>query len=150
MTAEFRTETYQTMSLPMISPRRVLSAFTLLWLSALTVCSTSAQEPSELVANGRLKSTLGTELFEAPVRLTVNDLPINANKEVANISPTLYDVDGDGKPELITGGVSGELGIHRSENVSQDGDSTFKGDPAWGPRQVFEDTSGEALTFTNW
>ena len=102
------------------------------------------------MANGRLESTLGTELFEAPVRLTVNDLPINANKEVANISPTLYDVDGDGKPELITGGVSGELGIHRSENVSQDGDSTFKGDPAWGPRQVFEDTSGEALTFTNW
>ena len=102
------------------------------------------------MANGRLESTLGTELFEAPVRLTVNDLPINANKEVANISPTLYDVDGDGKPELITGGVSGELGIHRIENVSQDGDSTFKGDPAWAPRQAFEDTSGETITFTNW
>ena len=102
------------------------------------------------MANGPLESTLGTELFEAPVRLTVNDLPINANKEVANISPTLYDVDGDGKPELITGGVSGELGIHRIENVSQDGDSTFKGDPAWAPRQAFEDTSGETITFTNW
>ena len=133
----------------MISHCRVLSAFAVVCLWSLTSCPVSAQEAVELV-DGPLKPTPIADLFEAPVRLTVNDSPINADKKVTNIAPTLYDVDGDGKPELITGGVSGELGIHRSENVSQDGDSTFKGDPAWGPRQVFEDTSGEALTFTNW
>lgn len=98
----------------------------------------------ELV-DGPLKSTLIADLFEDPVRLTVNDPPINSDKKVTNIAPTLYDVDGDGKPELITGGVSGELGIHRSKNVSQDG-----GDLAWGSRQVFEDAAGEAITLTNW
>ena len=67
-----------------------------------------------------------------------------------NISPTLYDVDGDGKAELIIGGVSGELGIHRNEKTSLDGDSTPKSDLAWGPRQVFEDSSGEAIKLTNW
>lgn len=133
------------MSQSMISLRRVLSAITLLWLSALTLCSTSAQE-----ANGPAKSTPAAKLFEAPIRLTVNDLPINADKKVMNISPTLYDVDGDGKAELIIGGVSGELGIHRNENTSLDGDSTPKSDLAWGPRQVFEDSSGEAIKLTNW
>ena len=103
----------------------------------------------ELV-DGPLKSTLIADLFEDPVRLTVNDSPINSDKKVTNIAPTLYDVDGDGKPELITGGVSGELGIHRSEKVSKAADSTSNSDPVWGPREVFEDASGEAITLTNW
>ena len=133
----------------MISHCRVLSAFAVVCLWSLTSCPVSAQEAVELV-DGPLKSTLIADLFEDPVRLTVNDSPINADKKVTNIAPTLYDVDGDGKPELITGGVSGELGIHRSKNVSQDADSAFKGDPLWGSRQVFEDAAGEAITLTNW
>ena len=128
----------------MISLCRVLYASTLLWFLVLTLCSASAQEATELAVDGPLKSTPAADLFEAHVRLTVNDLPLNADKAVMNISPTLYDVDGDGNPELITGGVSGELGIHKSEDVSRDGDLT------WGPRQVFEDASGEAITLTNW
>lgn len=127
----------------MISHCRVLSAFAVVCLWGLTSCPVSAQEAVELV-DGPLKPTPIADLFEAPVRLTVNDSPINADKKVTNIAPTLYDVDGDGNPELITGGVSGELGIHKSEDVSRDGDLT------WGPRQVFEDASGEAITLTNW
>lgn len=128
----------------MVSHCRVLSATAVVCLWGLTLCPVSAQEAVGLV-DGPLKSTLIADLFEDPVRLTVNDSPINSDKKVTNIAPTLYDVDGDGKPELITGGVSGELGIHRSENISQDG-----GDLAWGSRQVFEDASGEAITLTNW
>ena len=134
----------------MISLCRVLPTFAALCLVVLTLCSASAQEAVKLVANGPLKSTPTADLFEAPVRLMVNDLPLNADKEVTNIAPTLYDVDGDGKPELITGGVSGELGIHRSEKVSKAADSTSNSDPVWGPREVFEDASGEAITLTNW
>ena len=130
--------------LPMISLCRVLPALTVLFLLALTLRAASAQEAVELTVDQPLKSPPTAELFEAPILLMVNDLPLNADKKVTNISPTLYDIDGDGKPELIVGGVSGELGIHRNENASQ------AGDPVWGPRQVFEDASGEAITLTNW
>ena len=133
----------------MVSHCRVLSATAVVCLWGLTLCPVSAQEAVELV-DGPLKSTLIADLFEDPVRLTVNDSPINSDKKVTNIAPTLYDVDGDGKPELITGGVSGELGIHRSEKVSKAADSTSNSDPVWGPREVFEDASGEAITLTNW
>ena len=147
---EFRTKTFQTKSLPMISFCRVLSAFTALCFLVLTLHSATAQKAAELAVDESLKSTPTANLFETPVRLTVNDLPLNADKQVMNIAPTLHDVDGDGKLELISGGVSGELGVHRKENASQDGDSAFKDDLAWGPRQVFEDTSGAAITLTNW
>ena len=134
----------------MTSLFRILSAFAVLCLLVLTLRSTSAQESVKLAVDKPLNSPPATELFEAPVRLTVNDIPINTDKKVTNISPTLYDVDGDGKPELIIGGVSGELGIHRGENISEDADAALKGDPAWGSRQAFEDAAGDAITLTNW
>ena len=134
----------------MISLFRILSAFAVLCLLVLTLRSTSAQQSVKLAVNKPLNSTLDTELFEAPVRLTENDIPINTDKKVTNISPTLYDVDGDGKPELIIGGVSGELGIHRDESISENADSALKSDPAWGSRQAFEDAAGDAITLTNW
>jgi len=134
----------------MISLCRVLTVFAVLCLSVLTLRSAPGQESVKLAVDKPLDSATTAELFEAPVRLMLNDLPINTDKKVTNISPTLYDVDGDGKPELIIGGVSGELGIHRSENVSQGTGSPLKSDPVWGACREFEDSAGDVITLTNW
>ena len=134
----------------MVSLQRVLLVFIVLWPLILSARSTSAQETKDLAVGTPLNSAATADVFEAPVRLTVDDAPLNADKKVMYISPTLHDVDGDGKPELIIGGVSGELEIHANTNVAQDGSSALQGDPIWGPRETFEDSSGKAIRITNW
>ena len=139
----------------MILRRCLVSTVTVLWLLVLTLSLASAQDTVEMATaveteTQPLNSAATVEIFEAPIRLTVNDLPLNHDNEVMYISPTVHDVDGDGKPELIIGDVTGALGIHRNENGSRDDQSASGGDPVWGPRQTFEDSTGEPIKLTNW
>lgn len=140
----------------MILSRCIVSAVTMLWLLVSALSFASAQDAVEMTKatetteTQSLNSAATVEIFEAPLRLTVDDMPLNHDNKVMYISPTLHDVDGDGKPELIIGDVTGGLGFHKNEKVSGEDQSASGDDPVWGPRQTFEDSTGEPIKLTNW
>ena len=140
----------------MILPRCLVSVVTVFWLLVSTLSLAPAQSAIEVDRAAENVETRShnraptVEIFEAPIRLTVDDMPLNHDNKVMYISPTLHDVDGDGKPELIIGDVTGALGFHKIENGSRGDQSASGGDLVWGPRQTFEDSSGEPIKLTNW
>lgn len=75
--------------------------------------------------------------FEKPVELFANGASINS---VMYPSPTLYDLDGDGKRELVIGDIFGS--IHAC--VQQDGKT------AWGEMVKLESVDGKPLKLNNW
>ena len=89
------------------------------------------------------KFVFENELFEAPVRLTVDGKPLQqANDRFP--SPAIYDIDNDGVNELIIGGLRGKVEVF--ENSS----SSTKGDPIWEAGEPLEDSDGKSIELTNW
>lgn len=82
--------------------------------------------------------------FAAPVRLMVGKIPMNSDVKQMYPSPAVYDVDADGKDELVVGDIFGALHVYENEN--KDG----KGDPVWGKPERLKMADGEAIKVSNW
>ena len=104
--------------------------------------SKGAQKKISMEKNSS-KFVFENELFEAPVRLTVNGKPLQqANDRFP--SPAIYDIDNDGDNELIIGGLRGKVEVF--ENSS----SSTTGDPIWEAGELLEDSDGKSIRLTNW
>ncbi len=80
--------------------------------------------------------------FEAPIQLTVDDVPINTKEKLLYPTPVLFDVDGDQQAELVIGDLWGHLHVY--ENQSKPGEA-----PRWkGPKKLQAD--GKDLKVSNW
>jgi len=83
-------------------------------------------------------------IFDHPIRISVDGEPLNTVEKKKFLSPAIFDVDEDGKPELVIGDLWGDVGVHENLNT------TGKGDPVWGPRKALKDTQGKAIRTSNW
>ena len=79
--------------------------------------------------------------FAAPVRLLAAGAPVNHVEEMPYPSPVVFDIDRDGKRELICGDLWGYLWVY--ENEGQEGDLHWSA-----PRKLTAD--GEVLKVPNW
>ena len=87
-------------------------------------------------------SEAGTQ-FEEPVALMVGDEVMNQNSKMKYPSPAVFDVDNDGKDELVIGTIFG--GIYACENSNQN-----DGDPVWEAPVAVNSVDGEPLDLHNW
>lgn len=92
----------------------------------------------ELVQAAILKKTkvAGAARFEAPVILDV--------ASTTYPSPALYDVDNDGKNELIVGDIFGRMVYHENESESS------QGEPVWSEKKTLNTADGKAIRVSNW
>lgn len=74
----------------------------------------------------------------------VGDEPLNTTAKQMYPSPAIYDVDNDGKVELIVGDIFGSLNIYENEN------DTGKGDPVWSRHAPLKTAAGKAIKVSNW
>lgn len=81
--------------------------------------------------------------FEAPVLIPLGDKPLNHHGEILYPSPTIFDVDNDGKDELVIGTLFGHL--YQCENAHEG-----KGDPQWTAPQLIETRMRRPLELNNW
>ena len=81
--------------------------------------------------------------FEAPVVLKAGDSVLNSNGKLRYPSPAIFDVDGDGKDELVIGTIFGELVACENENNSG-------GEPVWAEPIPIKSTDGKSLDLNNW
>lgn len=77
-----------------------------------------------------------TPAFEAPVRLMAGDAHMGAKRLFP--SPVLFDVDGDGKAEMVIGDLIGKLTVSHRE-----GDT-------WSAPEPLKGADGKPLKFHNW
>jgi len=78
------------------------------------------------------------DLFEAPVALKTKDSLLNADGEMLHASPAMFDIDRDGKDELVIGTIFGA--IYACEN-----EGTTDGETVWSSPEPVESTGGEPL-----
>ena len=83
-------------------------------------------------------------MFAPPVRLMVNDEPLNTVAQLRFPSPALYDIDNDGQEELVVGSLMGQISVYENTNT------TGKGDPIWGSSKSIKDSSGKLMRSKNW
>lgn len=84
------------------------------------------------------------EIFDAPVRISVGDKFLNAVARKRFPSPAIFDVDSDGRAELVVGSLMGSVGIYENLNTSG------VGDPTWSPRKALIGATGEPIRTSNW
>jgi len=111
----------------------------------ITIAIPEAAEP--LKADALEASAIASDdpgFFERPVRLTVDGKALNAVEKIRFPSPGIFDVDGDGKAELVIGGLMGSVGVYENLNKSE------KEDPVWSSREEFKDANGEEIETSNW
>ena len=82
--------------------------------------------------------------FETPVRLMSGDKPLNVAARQMYPSPAIYDVDGDGRTELIVGDIFGTLNVYENENT------TGEGDPVWSKHTALKNADGKKIKVSNW
>lgn len=82
-------------------------------------------------------------MFDAPVVLRVDDKPLNEDGEIMYPSPAIFDVDNDGKNELVIGSIFGA--VHVCENQS---DSS--GEPVWSAPKPLNTKNKKPLSLNNW
>lgn len=81
-----------------------------------------------------LAPSLSAQELEAPVRLTASGAPIDV--DVGHAAPYLYDLDGDGKRDLLVGQFGqGKLRVYRNTGT--------EAEPAYGALEWFQ--AGGAL-----
>ena len=81
-----------------------------------------------------------TALFAEPVLLSSGAKPMG--RGILYPSPHMYDVDGDGRSEILLGDLAGRL--HVAEKLPGD-------DPlAWSESEPLKGADGEILKFHNW
>ena len=90
------------------------------------------------------KGSSTPSIFAPPIRINVDGEPLNTLEKKKFLSPAIFDVDDDGKSELVVGDLWGDFGVHENLNTSG------KGDPEWGARTALKDTEGKEIRTTNW
>ena len=83
------------------------------------------------------------DLFEAPVALKTKDSVLNSNNEMLYASPAIFDVDQDGKDELVIGTIFGAVYACENEGVED-------GEIVWSAPQTVDSTDGKPLGLNNW
>jgi hypothetical protein len=83
---------------------------------------------------------VGKPVFATPKRIKAGEKFAGAGRIYP--SPVVYDVDGDGKPDLVIGDLPGRVTVARGVGEA--------GDPAFGPETPLESADGKALKFHNW
>lgn len=82
-------------------------------------------------------------MFDAPVVLKVGDKPLNGDSQIMYPSPAIFDVDNDGKDELIIGSIFGALHVCENESESS-------GEPVWSAPKALNSKNGQPLELNNW
>lgn len=100
--------------------------------------------PADQTVTRESKVKFEHPLFSAPTMLMVGDKPLNVAAAQMYPSPAIYDVDNDGKDELIVGDIFGSLNIY--ENAAEWG----HGDPVWEEHRALESADGEPIRVSNW
>ena len=90
------------------------------------------------------KASTDRSIFENPVRINADGKPLNTAAKKRFVSPAIFDVDGDGKTELVIGSLMGSVGVYENLNTSR------SGDPVWGPQKSLKDAKGEQIRTSNW
>ena len=114
------------------------------------ICQPPASEtlavkiPADQTVTREAKVKFEHPLFTAPAMLMVGDKPLNVAADQMYPSPAIYDVDNDGKDELIVGDIFGSLNIY--ENAAEWG----HGDPVWEAHRALESADGEPIRVSNW
>lgn len=89
-------------------------------------------------------SSASESIFESPVRIKADGAPLNTVAKKRFPSPGIFDVDGDGKSELVIGALMGSVGVYEDQNT------TGTGDPVWGSRKPLKDAEGRQIRTKNW
>lgn len=110
--------------------------------------TTSVEIPATEVAKNdepeeNIEFKFESKLFDAPFRLTVGNNPLNTKAKQMYPSPAMFDVDNDGKVELIVGDIFGSLNVYEN-------DSDSSGDPVWLPYEGLKTADGEKIKVSNW
>lgn len=107
-------------------------------------CNDELCSPPQKKTVGIVIPETTSEVFNAPIRITVKNSLLNAAAKKRFPSPAIFDVDGDGQAELVIGALMGSVGVY--ENLNQSG----SGDPTWGPRNPLKGASGQPIRTSNW
>ena len=89
-------------------------------------------------------SARSNTVFEPPVQLMVKGKPLNTRARQRFPSPALFDVDGDGQKELVSGSLMGSVHVYENTN------STGKGDPVWATSKPLKGADGKSIRTSNW
>jgi len=111
--------------------------------ASLSSCSSFALAFQSASAEKNSASKEIDKLFEAPVQIKSQGQAINARNQIHEISPAVLDIDGDGKNELLVGGLSGEIVVFRDNSDGQ------TADPVWGKGRKFK-VEGKTFQIPNW
>ena len=90
------------------------------------------------------KDSSGSSIFESHVCLEVDGVPLNKAAKTRFPSPGIFDVDDDGKAELVIGSLMGSVNVY--ENLNNSG----SGDPVWGSRKSLKNAKGRQIRTSNW
>lgn len=109
----------------------------------------SCRRASQIGATLLITSTLGLASqsaqkarFGAPELLRVGEAPLNATAKQMYPSPAVFDVDRDGRDELVVGCISGRLSVY--ENEAQEGE------PTWSEPRALKSVDGKDIKVSNW
>jgi hypothetical protein len=80
-------------------------------------------------------------VFEAPVRLMADGVPINQREKLMYPSPVLLDLNGNQQKVLVIGDLWGKLRIYQPTGK--------RGDLAWGKGTALQ-ANGKELVVPNW
>src|SRR5688572_25313048 len=80
-------------------------------------------------------------LFDPPVRLLSEGVPVNQREKLLYPSPVLLDLDGDKQPELVVGDLRGKLRVYKPAGK--------RGELTWGKGTVLQ-VKGKDLVVPNW
>ncbi len=83
------------------------------------------------------------EHFEAPIMMVVGSNPLNNSARQMYPSPAMFDVDNDGKMELVVGDIFGSINVYENENNKA-------GDPIWAKHIRLKTADGEKIKVSNW
>lgn len=107
-------------------------------------CSKESSAGSSISPTKSKNVVNSSNLLECPVRISVNDAPLNSMAKKRFPSPAIFDVDRDGSKELVIGELMGEVGVYANLNTSG------AGEPVWGPRKPLNDSKGDPIVTANW
>jgi len=84
----------------------------------------------------------GVAQFDAPEMLYVGETPLNQDADQMYPSPAMFDIDNDGKIELVVGDIFGSLNVY--ENMAEEGD------PKWKAHWPLKTGNGDTIKVSNW
>ena len=84
------------------------------------------------------------DLFATPELLMVAGKPLNSAAKQMYPSPAIFDVDNDGKMELVVGDIFGSLNIYENQNLSG------QGDPVWSEYTPLKSIDNKPIKVSNW